>query len=505
MATQHNYIMPFRLNTQFEGDIETMMDICFAEAVLTAVEYSDDTCSLTMTVDTGEEKELITRSNVPIHYHCPKKETIDGGSIAFKVNDTVLVCNHSGNCDWRNDEIKVIGFPNQLKTCLPYIYIRIGHWSFLWDVSTGAYATGIKNPRYGNPSYPDANEYFVFPEEDWDSTNDFYAYRTTHLQNVEELASQTQYFDPITVDYPNCGEVVETTFVKNDQTNAVRTKSCSDEEHYTALDEIYYANIVPSQQYIKDNQDKLYAVHTIVSHYYSNTVESTYNIVGDIVKFGGTTSATGTLNSTRTFTLSTPLAEELLPEDVIVDAYVDSEYQTFDEDHDIIHDSITTNMDRTNETLNLSRLASQVYIHRESGVMLQLYLFASCKSMRHRVNHEFGSSDTPSENPQYSILVNHAPQQDINGQYTHRVNIDTSQRILIDETTYDGAFAICHAMAEIVDNLIDVDNKVTFDIHNQSVRSGDFEFAVLDLYDRVSINNCSGYNPVLTAHICKQI
>lgn len=506
MASQHDNILPLYLNTQFEGDIEQMMDICFAEATLTNVDYQGDLCNLTMTVDTGSgTKELISRSNVPIHYHCPKKATVDGGSIAFKVNDTVLVCNWSGNCDWRNDEIKVIGFPNMLKACQPYIYIYMNSMGFLWDVNENAYATGIRNPRYGNPSYPDSKEFFEFPEPDSTGT-DFYVWRTQHTQSVKEVISETVTFNPYGWGSANCAPEtwVETTFVKNDQTFAWKTKQCTDANNYTYTDEINYTWFTPSQYAIKDNPDILFAVHVSKIDYHSEVDTHDFTYSGDISDWTGSTDDTWEHQTESDLKLATPLGEEII-------TFMDSRnfgelHTTWAETCDAVNDHASEDKSVIDGTALLHRMSSVVAIHRESGVMVQLYLFAACLSERtqrwaytaHLVGDPFQG---PPGGESYGDFFSH-PNTCCFGQTGHNLYW-TAYDIETDVTTYGTKQFYCHAMADVVDNLVDVDNKIVFDIHAQSYRSPDFEAAISALYALTPVVDCGGYAPTFNYDIVK--
>lgn len=107
MASEHEYV------AEYSHDVVGLFDSCFFEAVITDVDYDNDTADINIT-----NPALGAYSSIPIFYHCPESTDTEGGSSAFAVDDNVLV--FSRNCKgslFYSGSMKIVGFLDGLKPC----------------------------------------------------------------------------------------------------------------------------------------------------------------------------------------------------------------------------------------------------------------------------------------------------------------------------------------------------------------------------------------------------
>lgn len=129
---------PYVPSSDGHGSLGSVLDFCLRRGV---VIQADANGTLSLEMAWGRE------DGVPVHYHCPGAETVDGGHTAFQPEDAVLVVSSRE----RNTALAVIGFADKTpRPCTEYIVISVslpGHggntWYLVWDALAGGPARDL--------------------------------------------------------------------------------------------------------------------------------------------------------------------------------------------------------------------------------------------------------------------------------------------------------------------------------------------------------------------------
>lgn len=120
MASDHEYI-DFGL-----ADVKKLFNTCLLTGQIISVDSANDKAD----VEIGGYGR---KNGVPIFYHCPGSNTVEGGSSAFSEDDLVLVL--AGNAEGSTSpDFKVVGFTDGLKQCTQKkIVFRCGSIYMVYD------------------------------------------------------------------------------------------------------------------------------------------------------------------------------------------------------------------------------------------------------------------------------------------------------------------------------------------------------------------------------------
>lgn len=104
------------------------------EGAIVSVDYNNDTATVNIT-------GMGQFADVAVFYHCEHKGTVEGGSIAFQVDDDVLILNLSGSSSPDAANLRIIGFTDGPHDCARPIIgiVMTSYWSDIsyftaWDV-----------------------------------------------------------------------------------------------------------------------------------------------------------------------------------------------------------------------------------------------------------------------------------------------------------------------------------------------------------------------------------
>jgi len=119
-----------------------------------------------------------------IDYKTPAKMTFDFSNSPIPANAQELYLHvvYYGTLGNEADTGVAIGMDEVSKL---YVLLRSGNNYTLYSVSTDSVVEKLKNPRYGNPLYPEAKEFFEFPEEGAQNSTDFGFYIENYLKETD--------------------------------------------------------------------------------------------------------------------------------------------------------------------------------------------------------------------------------------------------------------------------------------------------------------------------------
>ena len=92
------------------GQVRELFDSCIIIGTVASVDHDTNKASVT-TDDWG------TISDIPIHYHCLDKETVDDGHLAFEEDDEVYVLHDGSSFPPSVSTMKIVGRVEGLKIC----------------------------------------------------------------------------------------------------------------------------------------------------------------------------------------------------------------------------------------------------------------------------------------------------------------------------------------------------------------------------------------------------
>lgn len=99
------------------GEVKELFDSCIFVGTITEIKHNINKAS----VDT---EKWGTISDIPIHYHCEKSETVDDGHFAFEENDQVYILHDGSHLPPSSSTSKIVGFVIGLKECVRKVYLR---------------------------------------------------------------------------------------------------------------------------------------------------------------------------------------------------------------------------------------------------------------------------------------------------------------------------------------------------------------------------------------------
>ena len=122
-----------------------------------------------------------------IDYKTPAKMTFDFSNSPIPANAQELYLHvvYYGTLGNEADTGVAIGMDEVSKL---YVLLRSGNNYTLYSISTDSVVEKLKNPRYGNPLYPEAKEFFKFPEEGAQNSTDFGFYIENYLKETDSQA-----------------------------------------------------------------------------------------------------------------------------------------------------------------------------------------------------------------------------------------------------------------------------------------------------------------------------
>jgi hypothetical protein len=83
---------------------------------------------------------------VDIFYHCDGANSAEGGMTAFEVGDEVVVLNEGGNPNPAPDDLVIVGFKDELRTCVPTVLLIQLHTEYIfWDLEKNTPYSKIEN------------------------------------------------------------------------------------------------------------------------------------------------------------------------------------------------------------------------------------------------------------------------------------------------------------------------------------------------------------------------
>lgn len=130
------------------GEVRELFDSCIFVGTITKVKHDVNKANV-------ETEEWGTISDIPIHYHCPGKETVDDGHLAFEEGDEVYLLHDGSQLPPNPSTLKVVGRVEGLKVCpQDYVLVRFQNDDtgtpdkcFVWDVN--AIGVAINIPKNG--------------------------------------------------------------------------------------------------------------------------------------------------------------------------------------------------------------------------------------------------------------------------------------------------------------------------------------------------------------------
>lgn len=133
------------------GDVKGLFDSCIKTGKIVEVDHENNKADIEIVVGENTESFL----DVPIHYHCPEKETVNDGHLAFEEDDEVYVLHDGSSFPLSSSTLKIIGLVTGLKKCLrEYLYIKSGNYCTLFDTQLNAVPINFEDPVTGPVVFP---------------------------------------------------------------------------------------------------------------------------------------------------------------------------------------------------------------------------------------------------------------------------------------------------------------------------------------------------------------
>lgn len=217
MAHDHESMIPLG-GISTTTDFPLMMDLSVYKGKIIKVDHQHDSCDVYIdlpgsNIDSepiNDKMARLTFYDVPIFYHCEGSSTTQYGSSPFRKDDNVIVFNKTGGCaidryqtrDKQSSQILVIGFDDELRTCLPIVLLNYKYMYFsMYSIAANQVMDAVKNPRYdmldgdGNKLYPNVEQFFSFPV-DGSLGTDFRFFMDNYLQNCLNLGETKPLLKP---------------------------------------------------------------------------------------------------------------------------------------------------------------------------------------------------------------------------------------------------------------------------------------------------------------------